>query len=332
MGMKTSHMDRRRVAWGLLAVAMVAALIVQSPTPSRAFAQEPGKPITHGFLACGGQTYIMNGAGEIIWRYKLGSRDGYVLPNGNIVLAVNKGGEYPGGAAIEVTRDGKESVIWKGTQSEINSVQPVGEGDAMTFVLTEAGPKPRLLEVDRGGKIIVEFPLECQNSNAHMETRMARKIADGTYLAPHLLDFAVKQYDATGKVIRVFDTAMEEGGKKLETWPFTAIRLPDGSTHVNLTHGNRAVRFDAAGKIIWQVTNDDLGEPLLADPCGSQVLPNGNVVIASYGQRDKNKPKLLEITPDKKVVWTFVNDKVPTVHNFQILDDAGNALPGLPMK
>ena len=37
--------------------------------------------------------------------------------------------------------------------------------------------------------------------NKHMQTRMTRKLADGTYLAPHLLDFAVFHYDAEGKVL-----------------------------------------------------------------------------------------------------------------------------------
>jgi len=42
--------------------------------------------------------------------------------------------------------------------------------------------------VDRTGKVVVEFPLQCQNANAHMESRMARKLANGNYLVPQLLD------------------------------------------------------------------------------------------------------------------------------------------------
>ena len=58
--------------------------------------------------------------------------------------------------------------------------------------------EPRLLEVDRTGKIVVEIPLRCQTQNAHMETRMARKLANGNYLVPHLLDFMVREYRTDG--------------------------------------------------------------------------------------------------------------------------------------
>ena len=41
--------------------------------------------VTHGFLATGGRTYIMDGSGKELWKYPSRSRDGYVLPNGRII-------------------------------------------------------------------------------------------------------------------------------------------------------------------------------------------------------------------------------------------------------
>ncbi len=288
--------------------------------------------ITHGFLACGQKTYIVDGSGKKIWTYPTSTRDGYVLPNGNILLAVNKSKLYPGGAAIEVTRDGQETLIWKGTQSEVNSVQPTADN---SYVLTEAGPNPRLLEVNRSGKILVEFPLQCQKQNHHMETRMARKLADGTYLAPHLLDFAVKNYDSDGKVLNVFDTTVPgDPDHKTHSWPFTAIRHQKNRTLVNCTHGNRVVEFDEKGKVVWQLTNEDLPGDWLQDPCGAQVLPNGNFVITSYagGRKDPNAPKLIEVNRNKEVVWTYKNGEKVGIHHFQILDTNGNKLSGPPLK
>lgn len=312
----------RRIALVLAAAALTTFVFT-------AGADEPAK-VTHSFLACGGQTRIVGEDGKVVWRYKHGSQDGYVLPNGNILLAVKKCKPFPAGAVVEVTRDGKETVIFKGTQHEIHTVSPIDNG---RLLVAEGGQKPRLLEIDRAGKIHVEILLQCQTKNLHMGTRMARKLADGTYLAPHLLDFAVKQYDTTGKVIKTIDTTVEgDPERKIHTWPFTAIRLPDGSTHVNLTHSNRSVRFDAEGKIIWQLTNDDLPGPWLADPCGGQVLPNGNIVIASYGQRNAKLPKLIEVTPDKRVVWTHYDNIGHSAHHFQILTTNGKPVTGKPMK
>ena len=56
--------------------------------------------------------------------------------------------------------------------------------------------------------------------------------------------------------------------------------------------------------------------PLLKDPCGAQRLANGNTVIASYGQGKPGEVKLLEVTPDKKLVWSFKD-----------FEHFGNALP-----
>src|SRR5260370_682996 len=64
-------------------------------------ADDPSKPITHAFLATGGETYIMDGTGRVVWRYPHASRDGWVLHDGHVLLALNKSQTYPGGAAVE---------------------------------------------------------------------------------------------------------------------------------------------------------------------------------------------------------------------------------------
>lgn len=288
--------------------------------------------IRHSFIAFGQKTYSVNASGKTTWSYPHATRDGYVLANGNIVLTLSKGKQYKGGAVIEVTPDGKETLIWKGTQSEVNSAHPTPSD---TFVITEAGTKPRLLEIDRSGKVLVEFPLNCQTGNHHLETRMARKLPDGTYLAPHLLDFAVRRYDASGKVLGSLDTTVPgDKDRSIHTWPFTAIRHGDGHTLVCCTNGNRVVDFDSTGKVVWTLTNDDLPGDWLQDPCGGQVLPNGNVVIASYagGRNDPRAPKLIEVTRDKKVVWTYADGQRVGIHHFQILDTNGEKLTGPTLK
>lgn len=310
-------------------VALIASLCFCAPSFA---ADKPAPPvqesaagITHSFLALGGETYIMGADGVVQWTYPKQTRDGFVLPSGNLLLAVSKCAEYPGGAAVEITRDGKTLFQFKGTQSEVNTVQAVGDGK---YMLTEAGAKPRLIEVDREGKILVELPLQAQTGNHHLQTRMSRKLANGNYLVPQLLDKVVREYSADGKI--VWEAKTPEMPK--ESWPFTAIRLENGNTLVDCTHGLMSVEFDKDAKIVWQLTNEDLGKPLLVDPCGAQHLPNGNTVIASYGQGKPGEVKLLEVTPEKKVVWTYRDDKKHGIHEFQILDTNGKPLEGAPMK
>lgn len=287
---------------------------------------------SHSFLAFGQDTYRVDGNGEKTWTYPHATRDGYQTADGSIVLTLNKGRRYRGGAVIEISPDGKETLIWKGTQAEVNSAQPTDTG---SYVITEAGPKPRLLEVDRTGKVLVEFPLQCQKPNHHMQTRMARKLTDGTFLVPHLLDFAVKNYDSDGQVIHRLDSTVPgDAEHKIHSWPFTAIRHGENHTLVCCTHANRVIDFDASGKIVWQLTNDDLPGPWLQDPCGGQVLPNGNVVIASYaaGRKDPSAPKLIEVDRAKNVVWTHTDGKKTGIHHFQILDTNGQKLTDPPLK
>ncbi|HEY2251757.1 MAG TPA: hypothetical protein VGH74_11875, partial [Planctomycetaceae bacterium] len=163
-----------------------------------------------------------------------------------------------------------------------------------------------------------------------MQTRMARKLPGGTYLVPHLLAFKVKEYSDKGKVVKAFKTDLDElGGVKAENWPFTAIRLPDGNTLVNLTHGNKTVEFDPEGRVVWRVGNDDFpAEKPFADPCGGQRLPNGNTVIASYGSQ--GAIKIFEITRDKKIVWKYTGPH--RAHEIQVLTTNGKPIEGKPMK
>jgi hypothetical protein len=272
--------------------------------------------IKHSFLVCGATTAVIDEDSAVTASFPYNTRDGYMLPSGNLLLAVSKSKDFPGGGIVEVTGGGKIVFSWKGSQSEVNSAELVEGGHIVT---TEAGPKPRLLEMDRSGKTLVEFPLQCQAANAHMETRMARKLPSGNYLAPHLLDKAVREYTPQGKVVAEFKTPEE----LKEAWPFTAIRLANGNTLIACTHGNLVIEVDKDGKEVWRLTNEDLPAPLLKDACGVQRLANGNTVITSYGAGKADEVKMLEVTPQKKLVWTYRSGLAHGVHEFQILTTNG---------
>lgn len=302
--------------FALLLVSTIA--LCAEPAPGTAMKQESESGITHSFLVFGGETYIVSKDGTVTWKYPRNTRDGWMMPNGNVLMAVTHCKEYPGGAIVEADKDGKTVFEFKGTQAEVHSVQPLENGN---IVLTEGGAKPKLMEITREGKVVVEFDLKCQVPNAHMQTRMARKLSNGNYLVPHLLDFVVREYKPDGTVVSEIKTPADPK----EAWPFTAIRLENGNTLINLTHSNTVEEVDKDGKVVWTLTNKDLPTPLLADPCGAQRLANGNTVICSYGAGGPNQVKMLEVTPDKKVVWTFKSGKGGGVHEAQIIDPGEKA-------
>ncbi len=288
-----------------LTAGILLAVSLASPPPAAA-----AEPIKHAFLATGGETFIVDEGGKVTWKYPHASRDGWVLDGGNVLLALSKSKSYPAGAVVEVDKAGKVVFEFKGTQSEVNTVQPLADGNVL---LTEAGDKPRVLEVSRDGIIVAEVPLQAQTKDHHLQTRMTRKLANGNYLVPQLLDRVVREYDPKGKVVWEVKTPH---------MPFTAIRLPDGNTLIGCTLGNLVIEVDKDGKEVWRLTNDDLPNKPISDACGVQRLENGNTVVTSY-RATAGQVKLTEVTRDKKVVWTYTDDRKAGIHHFQILDAKG---------
>lgn len=279
--------------------------------------------IRHSFFIAGPTfTGIIDEDGKEIWDSgRPAARDGFVLPNGHVLIAWSD-------EIREFTRDRK--VVWSYRKSDANKeIGTVERLDNGRTLVTELGAQPRLMEIEADGKIAVEFPLQPETDNAHMQTRMARKLPGGNYLVPHLLAFKVKEYTPAGKVVAELRTDLPElGGRPAENWPFTAIRLENGHTLVNLTHGNKTVEFDAAGKIVWQVSNADFPGKPFDDPCGAQRLPNGNTIICSY--HAQKGIRIFEVTRDKKIVWDYSGPH--SAHEVQILTTNGQPLPGRPMK
>ncbi len=278
--------------------------------------------IRHSYLVLGAKTAIIGEDGATSWEYAGGSRDGFVLPNGNVLLAYSDRVE-------EVTRE--KQVVFSYARSKVNreigTTQRLYNGNTL---VTELGSRPRLLEINSQGEIIADVPLLPETDNAHMQTRMARQLRNGNFLVPHLLAFAIKEYSPDGSVVHVLKTDLSElGGRAAENWPFTAIRLDNGNTVASLTHGNKVVEFDQQGAVVWKVTNDDVNG-LFQDPCGSQRLANGNTVIGSHAA--KSGISMVEVTKDKKIVWTSENPLAAAVHHFQILTTNGKSEPGVPQK
>ena len=257
-----------------LLLTLTVSLALGSLAPALA---DDATTIKHSFLATGGRTFLLTEDGKVKWSMPESSRDGWVLPNGNLLITIGKCKKYPGGGVEELSTDGKVVFSYRGTQSEVDTSQRLPSGNTL---ITESGPKPRLMEITPQGKVAVEFPLACQKENFHMQTRMARKLPSGNYLCPHLLDFAVKEYTPQGKVVRVIPT--DARGRDKKDWPFTAIQLKNGNILIGCTNGNRVIEVDKDGKIDWELTNDDLEGNPIDDACGIQRLPNGNTVITSY--------------------------------------------------
>lgn len=303
--------------------SLLMACTQSAQSPDKVSETNQIKPITHSFFIAGPTfTGVLDEDGKVIWdAERPGARDGYVLSNGHYLICWSD-------EVIEFDTQKNKVFTYKKSDlnKELGTAQRLDNGHTL---ITELGDQPRLLEINPQGDIAVDVPLLPETDNAHMQTRMARKLANGNYLVPHLLAFAVKEYSPAGEVIQTIKTDLAElGGREAENWPFTAIRLSNGNTLINLTHGNKTIIVNEDGKLVWKMGNDDVEGSPFQDPCGAQQLHNGNIVIASYGA--KEGIKLFEVTPEKEIVWQYSGKH--KVHHFQILTTNGNPLIGKALK
>ncbi len=88
--------------------------------------------------------------------------------------------------------------------------------------------------------------------------------------------------------------------------------------------GHKAFIVSAEGRVEWEC-------PGIGNPNDLWVLPNGNTVMSNWLGHGKfgTAPQVIEVTPDKQVVWTFADHTtMKTISSLQILDVPGNPLEG----
>lgn len=238
---------------------------------------------------------IVNQKGDIEWQTPIRNiHDAAKLPNGNILFQTDWN------EIVEMTPDQK--IVWKydaakqngneGKPVEVHAFQRLANGHTM---IVESGTA-RIIEVDADGKIRKQIPLKIDAPNAHTDTRLARKLDNGNYLVAHEGDNkVVREYDGTGKVVWEYKT-----GTKV----YSAIRLKNGNTLIGTGDGHKVIEVNRDGKVVWSVEEKELPGITLAWITMVERLPDGNTLIVNC-HGGENNPQLIEVDPNKKVVWTF---------------------------
>lgn len=288
--------------------------------------------VSHRFLAQGnGKVMIVNAYGDVEWETPCPgtAHDIALLPNGNIL--------FPTGdtTIVEMTPDKK--IVWQHTSTpvagytgrvEIHAFQRLPDGLTM---IAETGNR-RIIEVDSADKIVHQTPLTVDVPNSHRDTRRVRKLENGHYLVCHEGDNTIREYTPDGTV--VWSHKMDLNGKPRTEGHtghggevFNALRLPNGNTLIGGGNNNRVFEITPDGKVVWSVEQDELPGIHLCWVTGLQVLPNGHIVFGNTHAGPDN-PQVIEVTRDKKVVWTLNNYAL--VGNdlcaMQILDVRGKPL------
>jgi hypothetical protein len=324
--MKTNSMSlaepgRSRVLLAAICLAALAIVTARVPGAQEQPAATP-KPIQEGkghHFVCtdytAGKVFIVNAEGKVEWEYSTGQcNDLWALPNGNLLFNTGHG-------VKEVTRQ-KTVVFNYESSSEIYACQRLANGN--TFVgECNAG---RLLELAPDGKVVKEVRLlPVGKDGGHLYMRNARQLANGNYLVAHYGEQVVREYGSQGRKVREIPAP---GG------PHSVIRLPNGNTLIacgDMSGAQHVIEVDKDGQTVWEVKADELPGIGLKFMAGLQRLPNGNTVMSNWlghGQLGK-APHLIEITRDKRVLWTFFDHQtMTTVSSVQLLDVPGDATRG----
>ena len=268
------------------------------------------------FLNCdygGGHVSIVAADGSIEWQVDAKNpQDCWQLPNGNILFAYLNG-------AKEMTRD--KQVVWEykaPDKVECHAAQPLPNGNVL---VTEVGTS-RIIEVDREGKIAKEIKLTTTEQKPHNQFRGTRKLANGHYLVCFKGEGKVVELDGDGKVLREV---------KVPGDPHEVVLLPNKNLLITCGDGHKVVEVDPSDKVVWELDENDLpGNPLRL-MAGCQRLPNGNTLFCVYLGHGHigEQPMVIEVTPDKKVVWEFADHAhFKTINQIQSLDVPGDVTKG----
>jgi len=274
---------------------------------------------------------IIDPTGEVLWEHRTDDlHDLHLLPDGHVLFQTSMT------HLVEV--DPKtDKVVWEydaqksngnaGRPVQVHAFQRLPDGVTM---IAESGPA-RIIEVDPAGKIVKQFKLKVEHPDPHRDTRLARKLDDGHYLVCHEGDGTVREYDGDGKVVWEYPVPMfgkkPAGGHGPEAFGnacFGAVRLKNGNTLLTTGNGHGVIEVTPDKKIVWELHQDDLPGIKLAWVTTLQVLPDGNVIFGNC-HAGPNNPQIVEVTRDKKVVWTFRDMKHfgDATSNSQVLDVPG---------
>jgi len=293
--------------------SIVKTNLVLDHIPGNGLAQHPMLYIGEGY-----NTIFIVKDGKIIWTYSTGSGfefdDIWLLSNGNVLFSRMSYAE-------EVTPQKK--VVWhldapKGT--EIHSLQPIGLDKV--FVM-QNGPTPKIIIINKKtGAIEVDHELVAPGASGpgsvHGQFRRGRVTANGTYLVSWLSLGKVVEYDKEFKEIWSYATPK----------PWAAIRLKNGNTLITDEDLMLTREVNPKGENVWEYKLKELPSDIPFINCQSCIrLANGNTIFCSRGDGGKGC-QLVEITPDKKVVWALYDwQHLGPATAIQALDD-----PGIPEK
>jgi len=267
----------------------------------------------HRLLVSGcnyGEVSIYAADGTKEWSYpeKQEVSDAWLLPNGDIAMS------YKTGSRI-IRPDWKKGIGFKVVKD-----RPTREGGETHTCMPLPGGGFLIGESFAGVSYIVELDSAFEETKRielkgfggkHSSFRQIRKTPQGTYLVTQQKKGGVAmEIDAEGKTLRSFPDGR-----------FVAERLENGNTLLACGDNHCIIEIDPEGKEIWKLEQNDLPGITIGFVAGLQRLPNGNTLFSNWGGHGGTTgASLIEVTPNKQVVWSASPGKPNRISNVKILE------------
>ncbi|HEV3119392.1 MAG TPA: HEAT repeat domain-containing protein [Gemmataceae bacterium] len=195
--------------------------------------------------------------------------DAQILPGDRVLIA-----EHGGDRVTE--RSPKGEILWEKQIAEPLMAQRLRNGN--TFIATP----PRLLEVDREGKVVYSY------SRPGGENFMkAQKLPNGEIACVTMMHRFVR-LDPSGKELQSFTANVNTSGGRIEVLPGNHVLVPERQQ-------NRVVEYNAEGQVVSRL--------YFREPIAAVRLANGHTLITSYSQN-----RAVEVDENGREVWEYRRD------------------------
>lgn len=259
---------------------------------------------------CGyGEVAVYTADGSLEWSApeKREVSDAWLLPNGDIAMA------YKFGARI-IRPDWKMK-----TGFDVVHDHPTPEGGETHTCMPLPGGGFLIGESFDGVSFIIELDASFNQmkrielkalGGKHSTFRQISKTPQNTYLITQQRKGGIAmEVDGQGTIIRRFPDGR-----------FTALRLDNGNTLIACGDAGRILEIDPNDKTVWSVEKNDLPDITLGFVAGLQRLPNGNTLVANWGGHGgASGASIIEISPNKKVIWSTSPGKANRISNVKVL-------------
>ena len=277
---------------GLLFLSLVSIVKAQTPEATKG----PGHHLLYLQYAPGNKLIEMTAEGEVVWEHTVPSLVVMFerLKNGNIVYAY--GGKPTG--VQEISPDHK--VLWN-YEAKCEQVLGFSRLPNGNILLGEQGPC-QAVEVNRKGEEVHVTPLTTSEKGAHRQLRSIHKLKNGNILACHEGDGVIREYKPDGTIVWEYPGVDSV---------FEAVRLNNGNTLIGGGKTAKVMEVTPDKKIVWEFGATDAPELGLSWIVGIQRLKNGNLLVGNFlPGREGSGVHFFEVTRDKKVIWSYRDQKV----------------------